>query len=1225
MRWKKENLKKRIFLMSSVVILILSLNVIYAELTNCCPKTNDNLFCQDISILDCSERCSTTCLPMDCDKVVNCKGCCFDNKEGLCSPNSPKEKCLEDGGTWDSKNTCSIAECQKGCCILGSDTEFATEKRCEFLSFLNGIETNFNQGVRTEIECLALGKNQEVGACIIEGKCYLQTEEECYSIGQYTQMEFHKNKLCSNPNLNTNCEKQKSVGCIEGKDEIYWFDSCGNRENIYSSDKDKSWNNGEVLKKQDVCNSDDANINSKTCGNCDYTKGSKCSSVKVGGVNDGKFICGDMNCEDEKGNKRENGESWCVYDGWVGDGKDVVGSRHWRQYCIEGEIKVEPCADYRGEICIEKKNETLKKTTSSCEANNPINCVMYNKDINTVKENCEKNPSCMMKIIDVTEGIKIKKDREEFSFDVCVGKYPQGFILSEVPIKPEIANIFKNEDKNCLRIVAGDKNGKKKCNRTPNCMFKNLEVKGIKLEMCVGKELQGSYLENMEEEYSDKEIEWIFEQIFLIQGGYESIISEKGEQIINELSESGIEMGYSENARLCSLGSMEYGVGAGVMQSEMEKECLKDCREKTDDRGDNIRGLSNEIDFKSRFNKRVRVKDSSYTELDNCYLDCIEENLQKAAEKINEFCISLGDCGAYININGKYTENINVWMKDNRQIRAGESLFNNPISDSKIQEYLSYLTIQNPLLPGDIVKKSIKETIYHLKIPGGLGKYAQVQILLHSKFKFDFRCLPWQPPIGGDDCEKCNDDKLKPCSEYRCNSLGTACKLLNENEEYPICAAEENDKIGPIISPGDIDADYKFENEKQNSVDIRTKEGDCIDVFMPVSFSLNTDEYAQCKLSFEQMQKYEDMVSMFKEGTLFAKEHDYEFKTPSLESLKLLYGINITGDVKQRFGNLDMYAKCIDDYGNGGEKDFKIHICIQSGPDTNEPEIIDTNPINGAGVKFGATEKQVIFHLNEPAECRWDFEDKNYSNMINEMACETDIFDYEYLIWDCSANFTGINPGENKYYIRCKDQPWLPIQNNSQRNINSESLEYSLYGSEKILKINSVSPKGELSFGFEPISISVEVDTADGIDNGDAVCYYSFGEGKNLFYETNSNHHEQIFDNMLSGSYTIPIKCEDEAGNTANEDLVFSLSIDTSPPKIVRVYSSGSQLKVITDEEAECAYSLKKCNFNMENATSMTIGLSKEHYIDWTTGQTYYIKCEDVFGNENPGCAMKIM
>ena len=44
----------------------------------------------------------------------------------------------------------------------------------------------------------------------------------------------------------------------------------------------------------------------------------------------------------------------------------------------------------------------------------------------------------------------------------------------------------------------------------------------------------------------------------------------------------------------------------------------------------------------------------------------------------------------------------------------------------------------------------------------------------------------------------------------------------------------------------------------------------------------------------------------------------------------------------------------------------------------------------------------------------------------------------------------------------------------------------------------------------------------------------------------------------------------------------------------------------------------------MNNATSMTTGLSTVHKAEWTTGKTYNIKCEDYWDNSNPTCVMKV-
>ncbi len=65
-----------------------------------------------------------------------------------------------------------------------------------------------------------------------------------------------------------------------------------------------------------------------------------------------------------------------------------------------------------------------------------------------------------------------------------------------------------------------------------------------------------------------------------------------------------------------------------------------------------------------------------------------------------------------------------------------------------------------------------------------------------------FECFPWEPPLGGADCELCNADPLRPCSEYRCKSLGQACEIVNAGSANPMCVwVGKGDTSAPVISP----------------------------------------------------------------------------------------------------------------------------------------------------------------------------------------------------------------------------------------------------------------------------------------------------------------------------------------------------------------------------------------------------------------------------------------
>src|SRR3989344_832596 len=186
-------------------------------------------------------------------------GCCFDNNEGLCSPNSERNVCeAKDDGRYYNDGLCNINQCALGCCLIGTEAQFITKTRCDKLAVITGLPTNYNFGITDELSCIGLANSQDVGACVIlsqdeyeKNSCKFTNKDDCNKLGG----EFHKDLLCSTSELNTVCEKQKSVSCDDGK---------------------------------------------------------------------------------------------------VGNGRDVVGSRHFRRLCVNGELKTEPCVDYRKEICVKE-------------------------------------------------------------------------------------------------------------------------------------------------------------------------------------------------------------------------------------------------------------------------------------------------------------------------------------------------------------------------------------------------------------------------------------------------------------------------------------------------------------------------------------------------------------------------------------------------------------------------------------------------------------------------------------------------------------------------------------------------------------------------------------------------------------------------------------------------------------------------------------------------------
>ncbi len=1219
---------------------------------SCCPKTNDGAICQDVSS-DYS-NCAEELLPTKCDYVAKCKlGCCIDEKEGLCTTNSPKGKCEEDGGIWQEDKNCNTFECQKGCCVLGEKVEFITEDRCDKLSLLFGFDKDFRD-LETELECFALEKSQPEGACIFNGGvCKFTTESECRKLGG----KFSEGNLCSKESLNTICERQASIGCVEGKDEIYWFDSCGNKENIYSSNKDASWNNGEVLKKEDSCGAGSSNINSKSCGNCNYFLGSKCAESSSGKarVDDGNFVCKNLNCIDENGKERVNGESWCVYDSFIGDGKDAVGSRHWKRMCINGEIKVEPCADYRGQICVQSNiNGTGRNfSIAACVINEATKCLSYNS--NQDMDSCRKNEYCVVKEINVDSG---------FQFDVCVGKYPKGFDLTgeEYLESRDMCGIASQK---CEVLYVKDWKGHWKCKKNCNC--ESEEFSKQMNDLCVSLGDCGSYINYIGDGTDNSDVEnapeipWqdykkfaepvkglyaeakdIEEVLEVIKKDYRKDSNAKGQEknsfaegikLLGTISSStgslisglawaggsvkiiGAGQTIPSGAQVLG-GSVVTGPAGGSSLVAGEGGTLVATKGAIGGRGlvgttlgsvgAAAGGIGIGMTVGSFAAKAFGIKGNAATFLS------LAGGIAGGIAGYGAFAYSAASTAAGGGAAGAAAGSSAAGGLGGISTFGGSSLFTG--SFGPMMAAFAWAVIVVVVLAVVI------------KIIGwGDTKIVTVQ----------FECMPWEAPLGGDNCNKCNDDPLKPCSKYRCESLGQACILLNEDTENPVCESLPKEDNPPVISTGEILDDLTFLNTGESKTEISEIGKKCITEFKPVLFSLNTDEYAQCKYSFEKTKNYDEMEQFPLEQNKFSKNHTFAFSIPSVDSLNTY---NTIKNISEMFSEMNMYIRCQDVHGNYNKDEYTVHFCINSGPDITPPILVATNPKHNSYVKYGTKEIPAEIYLNEPSDCKYDTRDVSYEAMSHNMTCFTELLQLTDFGWKCSTTLKGFDKEENKFYIRCKDQPWLvndsvKIVNEKTnettyktRNVNTESFIFTLKSSLNKLNITSISPKGEISGGFEPITVDLEVKTSGGANNGEATCYYKFSENETetLFFDTFSNIHKQTFNSMMSGNYKIWVRCEDDAGNIAEDTTEFELNLDTKPPIVVRVYSEDGKIRLITNEEAECYYDFDRCNFNFENASSMTNFFSKEHKIEKISGQTYYVKCKDIWGNYGNGCSIII-
>ncbi len=488
--------------------------------------------------------------------------------------------------------------------------------------------------------------------------------------------------------------------------------------------------------------------------------------------------------------------------------------------------------------------------------------------------------------------------------------------------------------------------------------------------------------------------------------------------------------------------------------------------------------------------------------------------------------------------------------------------------------------------------------------------------------KFD--CLPFEPPLGGAKCEECNKDPFRPCSEYRCRSLGQACQLLNPGTNEERCAwVNRNDINSPIIEPWKDALKPKDENLKyvpdnairppNRGVKIVKGNADCLKAFTKLEFGITTNEPSQCKIDYNVNKSFDEMEFFVGGSNYYRYNHTEKMRLPAPDT----GGGNIAPELKND-GTFSLFVQCQDANENKNVDKFVFNFCVDKSPDTTAPIIEGTSIRSGGFVRFKAETVPIEVYVNEPSECKWSREPKGYDQMENKMSCATETFQINAnLNYVCKGNLTGIkDQDDNKFYFKCKDKPEKP---DKERNVMTQSRELILKGSQP-LNIANIGPRGTIFGKTSTVSVPLTVKTEDGAEEGKAICYFS-NTGKSESYiamfETNAFEHKQNLD-LIKGSYKYFFRCIDAGGNSAENNTEFRVEIDQDAPLITRAYRENA-LKIVTNEDAECVYDFKSCNYDFDDGLKMDYSnpsIRNNHYAEWKADGVYYIKCSDLNGNK---------
>jgi len=1212
-------------------------------LNACCERTDNGEWCQYTDESECDSSYLSTYA--SCEQTSYCQvGTCYSSDSGSCYANTPRATCeAEEGTTWTSDAIDDVPQCQLGCCVIGDQAFFVTEVQCKSVgSEYEDAAVSFDDSIETEGACLDSVKNLDFGCCVDGDSYTFTTRESCASAGEeevgtnFTEQGFHEDMLCSNDLLSSGCAKQQTTECYQGK--VYWVDSCGNRENIYSTDERASYNEGYALAEQDSCTVSGAN--DASCGNCDYAGGSLCGDDVNGVMDVGEFTCVDLNCESTfqndasplSGSDRLNGESWCIYDSHTGEALDTVGSRQYRHLCLQGEEVTEECADFREEVCLSgvltedvlgtldalHLSDASSYVEAACRDNRYETCQACNDEEGlTARNDCctdEDQRDCywMESGLETDESLE-----EELPEGICVPQVPPGLqfwsddgqgdgvATSTTCDVASTTCTVTYRISGVTRLLGGADNPDKWdiISESPDgCASRDWFVDQNTL--CRAQADCGAYFNYIGEPGYDGFVSTMFDEEFflpLAEENDEFTEEDLGDwdylASVDEIDESKTPFlsfhsasAWRNPATYIAVISAVAGGIANAKNGECAEATVPPVTspsvEETNEAA-RTRVLACTEKYRSMYDFCSSEPDLEVcnAQVEILYSQCIAE--QKTAPEFSEQAPAVPRRGPVEDLGQKAAG-------------AAEGKIFSQIFDNAGCFVSGVIPLPIKILGG---KEKAPFTKWMNWVTFVTTAYLVVDYANDNEttIAYNVDCRFWQPPEGGDNCELCNNADM-PCSEYRCRSLGASCDLVNEGTGNETCISLfVNDVNSPLIEPAEglISDDLTIrEGTEEGARGFEVQE--LIPAFTNVQLGIQTDEPAVCKYSAEPSAEYDTMNNYFG-SELYLYNHSILFSLGDEVTQEEIVALNQ--------GIYTIYVRCSDVQGNANEADYFIRFTVDTTPDLTPPEVVYTSIEDGAYMAYQLDETAFSLWTNEPATCHWNNNDTAYEFMGNTMDCADSGYQQSsiyYGAYECSTTLAGVTDDEeNKFYFRCEDQSG---------NMNEDSFVFTTRASESELDITSVSPENVIY----DADVTLEVETDGGAENGKALCAYSTEDvGYNSmikFANSNDTVHTQSLI-LVPGDYTYYFVCQDIAGNQASNSTSFSVDVDTTGPTIENFYADAAYAVLVLemDEASSCEYASD--TFSFGEGTEMTGANTTMHKA--SLDMYYYdVICEDSYGNQ---------
>lgn len=1143
---------KAIFIISIILIAIF-----YSPLNTSAQPTEETCCEETISGDFCIEATSNYCKPgkfrnAPCTETSACSsiidggslGCCyFPNSLDACSNRVPQGECTRKNGVFlDNPQCSSFSECSLGCCVLGSQADLKTQTQCNLLSQSLGLQMDFREGITDQFACAALSDSQTQGCCVNNGVYTYSTRSECSSI-------FHEGQVCSNLQNSPCTSGTGKKACFN--DEVWNLDSCGN--------KDKN-SNGDNAPEE----------------TCDYNKGKLCEEL----INTNDARCVDINCQatysdeinihdPELGNFRDNGESWCVYEGPTGEYFDRPGSRHYRFTCLNGEEIIEPCRNFREEVCIQSNPE------SSTE--NPLGGASIG-DLFAFGQNLPLE--------------SLNQLSNYFN------------ILSPILSQPlELEPGFNSAE--CIRNDIYEKDLTQEQSSVP-LGFAFWEFKGVSslnalvpqgAEGILG-QVSGQIATSLQEQRAQTPVEGLSRQ--------ES--SRDGSEICAQGSLPPIKVKW-EVGVLCANKAVK---NEFAEKQDFIDQAAETCRSYGDCGVDfNVLGEQS-----PKGPPAIPFVSGVVNLLTRGYPPSFPVNWRGSAPGDKPTQVSILKINKWKNAKGVYQgmKQLSLYISDTKkQIITqlggiGGSGSGGPLKKAgyTLAGVSAIAVTPVALAATGVISTATAQAITFLPPVDPITIIIDIAIIVtliilgdcdYPEKTVTVSCNPWEAPSGGEDCILCNSleglnlkdangNTANNCNEYKCKSLGKACEFIETINGGTCIEGSSNDAQAPVISPDDTVLALQSLTYEETTSGYTIKRE--LPAFFPLTLAIKTDEPATCFYEDHTTDNIEEMANSFG-STLPSTKQSLEITHPPS---------NPDSPTETTY-----YIRCKDTYDNPSNQ-YTIIFTTKKAQDLAAPLVNELLRENSF-LKFEQTETSITLLVSDSSkvECKYSTTPgKRFDAMESDLLC-IDIRP-DNINYHCTALLQDLNQGENKFYFKCQDNAG---------NLPSQEKELILIGSSELtVTPTSPSPSG-IIFNKD---ITLAVVTSGGAEDGFSECIYSLnGRFIDKMKNTGEKIHTQSQVGLTNGNYRYDITCGDIAQNKAQTTIEFTIDIGEDVviiPKLIHTYKEN-QLFIILNKQTTCEYNPEP--FSYGNGTPMTEPDSTVHSAPLGLSK-YHIRCKDAFDND---------